>query len=584
MSKVGYITYMSLKHFFGLEGARRVPLLRAGFCNVVAIIAIAAFSASAQTAQRPTFNRPQTFDAQHYVIKASFDRVNKKVHGETTVRLKPLKSGFRTVELDAVDLAFEFVKLEASGSPLLYRTVPGKVIVTLDKDYGPDDNIGIVLKYTAQPKKGVYFVAAADNRSSQIWTQGEPDEARHWFPSFDFPSDKATTEQYITAEKGETVVANGEFLGKTDNGDNTETWRHKMPVPHSIYLVSFIIGKYVKVEDKYGDIPLGYYIYPGREQTARNAYGRTPEMMKVFEDLTGVKYPYNKYDQTVVATFQFGGMENITATTMADTEIMWADSDFGRNFAMDLVSHELAHSWFGNLVTCENWAELWLNEGFATFIEAAFREKAFGRADYMAKIRTDAANFFVDDAITRRRHGLYNLRAAEIDKLFDTAAVTYNKGGAVLHMLREQVGDENFWKALNTYLNRHKFGSVETTDLIKAMEETSGQELDWFFDQWVYGTGYPKLDVKRVYSARKKTLTLTVTQTQKIDPLIPSAFKLPVDLEIKTAHGTTSQKINIAKRVQVFTIKVDAKPTATTFDPDGKLVLMTVKQRPLAAI
>lgn len=554
------------------------------FLRPVFLLLSLATIASAQTAQRPNFNRPQTFDAQHYIIKASFDRVNKKVLGETTVRLKPLKAGFQTVELDAVDLAFESVKLEPSGSTLQYRIAPGKVIVTLDKDYGPEENVGIVLKYTALPKKGVYFVAAAENRSSQIWTQGEPDEARHWFPSFDFPSDKATTEQYITAEKGETVVGNGEFLGKADNGDNTETWHHKMPVPHSIYLVSFIIGKYVKVEDKYGDVPLGYYIYPGREQTARNAYGRTPDMMKVFEELTGVKYPYNKYDQTVVATFQFGGMENITATTMADTEIMWADSEFGRNFTMDLVSHELAHSWFGNLVTCENWAELWLNEGFATFMEAAYREKAFGRADYLAKVRSDAANFFVHDTVTRRRHGLFNLRAGEVDKLFDEAAVTYNKGGAVLHMLREQVGDEFFWKALNVYLNRHKFGSVETPDLIQAMEETSGQELNWFFDQWVYATGHPKLDVKRVYSVRKKTLTLTVTQTQKIDPLIPSAFKLPIDLEVKTARGTTSQKIDVAKRVQVFTIKVDAKPTATNFDPAGKLVLMTVKQRPLVAM
>jgi aminopeptidase N len=202
----------------------------------------------------------------------------------------------------------------------------------------------------------------------------------------------------------------------------------------------------------------------------------------------------------------------------------------------------------------------------------------------MAKVRTDAANFIVHDAITRRRHGLFNLRAGEVDKLFDESAVTYSKGGAVLHMLREQVGDVAFWKGANIYLNRHKFGSVETIDLLRAMEEASGQELDWFFDQWVYLTGYPKLDVKRVYSARKKTLTLTVTQTQKVDPLIPAAFKLPLDLEVKTARGTITQRLDISKRIQTFAIKVDGKPTKTTFDPAAKLVLMSVKERPLAAM
>ncbi len=570
---------MSLKHFFGLKGARRAPLLCALFCSI-AIVAVAVVSAGAQTVQRPNFNRPQTFDALHYVIRSSFDRANKKIFGETTVRLKPLAAGFRTVELDAVNLAFETAKLEETGAALQFKTSPGKVTVTLDRAYGPEEHVGIVLKYTAQPKKGVYFVAATSQHSAQIWTQGEPDEARHWFPSFDFPSDKATTEQFITADKDDTVIANGELLGKEDNGTK-RTWHYRMNVPHSIYLLSFVVGKYVKIEDKYGDVPLGYYIYPGKEQTARNAYSRTAEMMKVFEELTGVDYPYNKYDQTVVAAFQFGGMENITATTMADTEIMMADTDWGRSFTLDLVSHELAHSWFGNLVTCKNWAELWLNEGWATFLEAAYREKAFGREDYMAKVRTDAANFIVSDAVSRRRHGLFNLRAGEVDKLFDESGVTYSKGGAVLHMLREEIGDDAFWKGANIYLNRHKFGSVETSDLMKAMEEASGKDLDWFFEQWVFATGYPKLDVSRTYSARKKTLTVTVTQTQKIDPLIPATFRLPLEVEITTPRGTATQRLDVSKRIQTFTLKVDGKPGKTTFDPAGKLILMTVKERPL---
>ena len=552
-----------------------------------AVILFAAFSAVAQT-PRPKFNRPQSFDAQHYIIRASFDRANKKVIGDTSVSLKPLSSEFTTVELDSIDLNFESVKLEPAGVDLRYKTLPGKIVVTLDKAYGKDDLVTIRLKYTAVPKKGVYFVdAQRDNRgneihSAQIWTQGEPDEARHWFPSFDFPSDKATTEQYITAEKGETVVGNGELVARLQNSDETETWHYRMPVPLPVYLVSFVIGKYVKVEDKHNNIPLGFYIYPGREQTARNAYSDTAAMIKYFEEITGVDFPYNKYDQTVVAGFQFGGMENITATTMADTFIFLADTDFGRGEVMDLVSHELAHSWFGNLATCRNWAELWLNEGFATYMEAVFREHKYGREDYLRKVRADAGEFIIDDTINRKRHPLFNLRADRVSELFDNASTTYHKGGAVLHTLREQTGARAFWRGVNIYLNRHKFGSVESTDLRRAMEEAAGQDLGWFFDQWVYSGGLPKLTIRQIYNARSKTLTLVTMQTQKPDAITPAIFRLPLEIAIGGRPGEEkTEKVEITKRRQVFTFKVAAKPTSLAVDPELKIPVKRVDVRPL---
>ncbi|MBK8467272.1 MAG: M1 family metallopeptidase [Chloracidobacterium sp.] len=539
-----------------------------------AIIMVAAFSAIGQS-PRPNFNRPQTFDAQHYTIRASFDRVNKKVFGDTTVSLKPLAAGFRVVELDAVSLAFDSVKLESSGIDLQYKVVSDKISITLDKAYGPDDLISIRLKYTASPKKGVYFVAADEKHSSQVWTQGEAEEARHWFPSFDFPSDKATTEEYITAEKGETVIGNGELLDKIENENGTVTWHYKMPVPHSIYLVSFVIGKYTKIEDRHKETPLGFYVYPGKEGTALKAFGDTKKMLAVFEELTGVPFPFNKYDQTVVSQFKFGGMENITATTMSDTDIFIADFDFGKDIVTDLVSHELAHSWFGDLVTCRNWAELWLNEGFATYMEAAYLEKAVGRDSYLGKVRTDAAVFLVDDVVSRKRHALYNLRAGDADALFDNPAVTYNKGGVVLHMLREQVGTDIFWRAINVYLNRHKFANVESTDLQKVMEEVSGQNLKWFFDQWVYAAGVPQLKIGQTYNPRTKTLAVTITQTQKIDPITPTVFRLPLDISIKTTSGETAEKIDVSKRVQTFIFKT-ANPTEVLIDKDEKVPLKRV--------
>lgn len=556
----------------------------------VALILVSAFVSSYGQRPHVNFNRPQTFDAQNYTIRASFDASAKKVFGDTTVSLKPLKADFRVVELDAVDLVFESVKLDPSGIDLQYRADKGKVFVTLDKAYGPDDLISIRLKYSAKPDKGVYFVDAETandkvRHSSQIWTQGEAEEARHWFPSFDFPSDKATSEEYLTVDKGETVIGNGEFLGKSENADGTETWHYKMPVPHSTYLVSFVIGKYLKVEDRYKDILLGFYVYPEMEGTARRAFGDTKRMIGVYEELTGVPFPYNKYDQTIVSDFQFGGMENITATTMADTEIFLADVDIFRDdIVVDLVSHELAHSWFGDLVTCRNWAELWLNEGFATYMEAAYREKINGRADYIRAISSDAKEFLVDDAVNQNRYGLYNQTAADVGSLFDTAGVTYHKGGAVLHTLREQVGKENFWRALNIYLNRFKYSNVESTDLRMVMEEVSGQDLRWFFDQWVYGIGAPHLDVRPVYSPRTGKLRLTVTQTQKPAKDVPLAFRLPMEIEITTANGTSTQKIDISKRLETFTLKVEGRPTAIKLDPEDKLPIKIVKQSKLSVL
>ncbi|MBP7415165.1 MAG: M1 family metallopeptidase [Pyrinomonadaceae bacterium] len=554
------------------------------FSFTAAILFIAAFSSFAQIG-KPEFTRPQTFDVRHYSIRASFDRTKKMVLGDTTVSLSPLKADLRTVELDAVDIAFDSVTLD--GKPAQFKTVDGKVIVTLDKGYGPSDVIALQFKYTASPKKGVYFVDAESGRSAhsaQIWTQGEAEEARHWIPSYDFPSDKATTEEYLTVEKDETVIGNGELIGKESNANGTVTWHYKMPVPHSTYLISFVIGKYVKVEDKHGDIPLGFYVYPGREETAKRAFGDTAKMMAVFEELTGVKFPYNKYDQTIVAKFQFGGMENITATTMSDNEIFFADFDFGKSIVTDLVSHELAHSWFGDLVTCRNWAELWLNEGFATYMEAAYREKVNGREDYITKVRSDAGDFLVDDSINRKRHGLYNRRAADVNGLFDNAAITYNKGGAVLHMLREQVGTENFWKAVNIYLNRHKLADVESTDLKRAMEEVSGQDLGWFFDQWVYGISAPKLTVKPVYSTRTKTLKLTITQTQKPEAMVTSAFRMPMDIEIKAGRNTVTKPITVTKRVEIISIPSTSKPSEIVLDPNDKVILKTVRMLPITVV
>ncbi len=527
------------------------------------------------------FNRTKTFDVQHYKIQISFDRSKKQVFGDTTVSLKPLFDNFKTLELDAAGMTFESVRLENGSQELSYKLADEKISVELGKTYKKDELINIRLKYSCKPKKGIYFVAEKKDgkkiiHSEQIWTQGEPDEAHFWFPSYDFPDDKATSEQFITAKSDENVIANGEFIDKKENTDGTAVFHFQMPIPHSTYLTSFVIGKFSKTVEKYKNIPLGMYVYPGEETIIPLAFSDTTEMIRIFEEVTGVDFPYNKYDQTMVDNFQFGGMENITATTYSDKEIFLARFAFLRGYTVDLVSHELAHSWFGNLVTCKNWAELWLNEGFATYMEAVYRGKKYGQNAYTAKIREDAEIYLNGDAVNNTKHGLFNQTADETSKLFKYPNITYNKGSLVIHLLHETVGDEAFWKAINVYLNRHKFSNVESTDLKKVMEEVSGKNLEQFFKHWVYGVGHPKLNVDSVYNRTDKTLNITVSQTQKGDK-IPDVFIFPIEIFVQTKSGEKIEKVVIDKRSQKFSIKLDDTPTDMTLDKNAKMPLFTFK-------
>jgi aminopeptidase N len=427
----------------------------------------------------------------------------------------------------------------------------------------------------------VYFVPEKKDgkkivHSEQIWTQGEPDEARFWFPAYDFPDDKATSELLITARSDEDVISNGELVEKKENGDGTAVFHYKMAVTHSSYMTSFVIGKYSKTADVYKNIPLGIYVYPGEESVIPLAFSDTKEMFRIFEEVTGVNYQFNKYDQTIVDNFVFGGMENITATTFSDKEIFLARFAHLRGFTLDLVSHERAHSWFGNLVTCRNWAELWLNEGFATYMEAVFRGKMYGKGAYAAKIREDANIYLYGDAVNNYKHGLFNLTANRTDRLFKYPNITYNKGSLVIHLLRENVGEEAFWKAVNIYLNRYKYSNVETTDLKKAMEEVSGKNLDTFFKQWVYGIGHPKLEIEPVYNSQTKTLNLTISQTQKGER-VPEVFNFPMEIFIKTESGERIERVLIDNKTQTFSFNSDEKPLDIILDKNTKMPLFEAK-------
>jgi len=515
----------------------------------------------------------RTYDVLHYVIRTRFNVPDKTVIGDETITLKPLSEGFTTLALDASDMKIESVMLSESNTPLQFQQPPDKLLIELDRPYGPTDSLSLRIQYRAKPRRGLYFVAARQgenvSKPAQIWTQGEPEDNHRWFPCYDYPDDKATTEQYITTGSNEIAISNGALVETINNADGTRTFHWVMRQPHSTYLTSLVVGDYVKLTDAYKNISLEYYTYRGTEKTALRAFSATPEMMRLFTNLFKYEYPYDKYAQTIVQAFFFGGMENITATTHADSEILYSTGEAGLEATQDLISHELSHSWFGDLVTCKSWKHLWLNEGFATFMEAVFKEHKSGRDEYLRLMNENARLYLSEDQSRYRRPIVYD-RYRTPSELFD--ATLYQKGGFIIHMLREVVGDEIFWKAVNRYLNEFKHESVETSDLQRVFEETSGRRLDWFFDQWVYKAGFPELRVRYSYNRLSKLLTLNVTQTQTPDALTPAVFRLPVEIEIATARGTRTERIEINARTQQFTFKLDGKPRLIRFDKRSSIL------------
>jgi len=519
---------------------------------------------------------PRTYDAQHYLIRTHFDVPNKTVIGDETVSLKPLAANFNSFALDAANMNIESVMLEGKNVPLRFTASTDKLTINLDRAYAPADTIAVRIRYRATPPRGLYFVSPAPSNSAdrpskpaQIWTQGEPEDNHYWFPCYDFPDDKATSEQFITVPQNQIAISNGALLDKKANNDGTQTFHWAMSKPHSSYLISLIVGDYAKVTDAYKNVAVEYYTYHNTETDARRNFGKTPQMIQWFSEALRYEYPYSKYAQTVVAGFIFGGMENITATTQADNEILHRVDEEPQISADNLVSHELSHQWFGDLVTCKDWSHAWLNEGFATFMEASFKEHEAGHDAYLFELRNDARTYMREDTARYRRPLVYNRYRVPID-LFD--ATLYQKGALVLHMLRGVVGDEIFWKALNNYLKENEYRNVETTDFQRAFEKQSNRKLDWFFDQWVTKAGYPELRVRYVYDDATKKLTLSVAQTQTPDDITPAVFRLPAEIELATANSSRTERIEITQREQSFTFSMDGEPRMIRFDKDSRII------------
>src|SRR5712692_755291 len=518
----------------------------------------------------PKWARDRSADIKHIKLEVALDFEAKTISGTATHRLAAITGPLERLEFDATELAIRAVR--AGGEPASFETADGKLRIALPRALRAGEEIEIAIDYGGQPRRGLYFVGpdeAYPHKPVEAWTQGEDEDSRYWFPCYDYPNDRTTSEVIATVPEKFTAISNGALMATSaDAAAKTRTFHWRHDIPHSTYLITLAAGEFVMIEERAGDIPVTYYVHPGREDDARRAFGNTPRMIQFFERVIGVPYPYAKYAQVAVSDFIFGGMENTSATTQtADT---LHDARAHLDFKSDpLVAHELAHQWWGDLLTCRDWAHAWLNEGFATYFEALWCEENLGPDEFAWNVRQDREGYLDEDANHYRRPIVCNRYRTPIE-LFDRHL--YEKGSLVLHMLRRITGDDLFYKSLNLYCTRHRGGNVITQDLQHAFEDTTGRNLDWFFDQWVYKEGHPEIEVSSSFDDKKKLLSITVKQTHKAEGTT-AAFKFPVTIALMDAGGVeVRHRVEIKEREQVFNFVLAEAPKAVRFDPEHDIV------------
>jgi aminopeptidase N len=562
----------------GLTTLRRAAVL-------VLALTISARSACADLELTAPFDGPVRFarvspvDFLHLRAELRPDFSSRSVEGRVTHRMRARSELVGMLILDAVSMTVSEINADAAQS-VTHRVFDDRIEIDLDPPLARDEEFEIVIAYRCRPRKGVYFIDSSEvypDRPRQIWTQGETEETRHYIPCFDAPSERLTTELLITVPSDMDVLSNGLRISDDDHGDGTRTVHWRQDEPHVSYLISFAAGRYEKLVDSWDGIPISSWHYPGDAERARVSFGETAAMMEFFSAAFG-RYPWPKYDQVVVRDFVAGGMENTTATTLTDNTLHEA-SDVPFESSRGLVAHELAHQWFGDLVTCRDWADVWLNESFATFCEALYVEHAHGRDEAQMVRSSQARAYLGENRRYRRPISCRTYRAS--NDVFDSHS--YAKGGRVLEMLRDRLGDEIFRRAVRAYLTTHAHQSVDARQFERALEEASGESLGAFFEQWIHRGGHPKFTVGESYDADRHRLTLRVAQTQTVDRVTP-LFRAPVEIGIHFSGGEEQvERIEVSKAEESFTFVVPTRPSFVRFDRRGVILMELEHEKNSAA-
>jgi aminopeptidase N len=514
----------------------------------------------------PHYAPDRTLDTEHIRLEVALNFARKSLSGTCTAMLRALADDVTTMTLDAV--GFRNLRIHSRQRAVQHAYDGRQIKVSWKEPLLRGEKIELAVSYlVVKPKLGLHFTGSDKHypaKPVQVWTQGEDQYNHFWFPCHDAPQERMTTEVLVTVPEKMTAVSNGALIGVTNHrAQRTRTFHWKHNLPHSPYLVSLAVGEFSLIKDHWRKVPVLYYVTPGREDDARRAFGKTPKMIDFFSRKLGVPYPYAKYSQVAAIDFIYGGMENTSCTT--ETAFTLHDERAHLDFSSDpLVAHELAHQWFGDLVTCKDWSHAWLNESFATYFEALFKEHDLGYDEFMYELFGNAQTYFDEDK-DRYRRPIVTHTYKNPNDMFDRHL--YEKGSLVLHMMRGLLGERAFWRSMNLYLTQHRAQGVETTDLINAIQDATGKNLRAFFDQWIFKAGHPEYKVRTWWNVKEKKAYLRVVQTHTVNGET-GLFSMPIEFAFYVGGRVQRFKETVEKKEHLFSYKLPSEPELALFDPD----------------
>jgi aminopeptidase N len=522
------------------------------------------------------YARDRRIDIEHLKLDVTPDFAKRTVAGIMTMDFKPIGMPLEKLELDAVDL--HVVKVTVIGAQVSDREITeDKIILTFTKPVPPETKVSVSIGYHAQPERGLYFRTPEMGYKpgdTQVWSQGEADLHRFWFPCYDYPNERFSSEVICHVPAGMETVSNGVLLSKKEVAGGLTTWHWRQDKPHVNYLIALAAGFFHKIEDKAGELPLALLVPPSQKDLAGNAFVDTRKIIEFYNREIGVPFPWDKYYQVYCLDFLAGGMENTSCTFQAAGLLFDSSTEQLRTLHW-LDSHETAHQWFGDLVTCRDWSHLWLNEGFASYYTILYENEKAGADAMKYMLWKDAEDVFKANDLRPTVWRDYG----DPMQQFDTRV--YPKGAWILHMLRSQLGPDLYRKAIKTYIERHRNGIVGTDDLHDVIGEVSGLSFDQFFDQWLYHGGVPELKIDYAWDASTKQAKITVKQTQKItDQVRLFRLPLPVSFSIAGQNESLRFKMDVHQAEEEFYFHLPAQPELVRIDPDYTLLAKISFQPP----
>ncbi|MDB9777777.1 M1 family aminopeptidase [Polaribacter sp.] len=521
---------------------------------------------------------------EHTKLKVDFNFKEKQLNGEAWITLKPYFFSTNKLILDAKGMIIHQVMLKDKKLDFNYDNF--ELRIDLPKKYTKEESYTLYIKYTARPEKvkqkgsaainsakGLYFINADGtdrNKPTQIWTQGETEASSCWFPTIDSPNQKSSQEIYMTVPNQYQTLSNGVLVSQIKDGANrTDYW--KFDQKHAPYLFFMGVGKFEVIKDVYKNIPIEYYVEKEYAPYAKDIFGDTPEMIGFFSTLLGIEYPWNKYSQIVVRNYVSGAMENTTAVVHGDQAYQKPGQLIDENTHENTIAHEIFHHWFGNYVTAESWANLSLNESFANYSEYLWREHKYGKQEANAHLFENNLAYLNGPNSDKN---LVRFNYSNKEDLFDL--VSYNKGGAILHMLRNYLGDTAFFKGLNLYLTENKYKSAEVHQLRLAFEKLTGKDLNWFFNQWFFGANHPQIEVSYDYNIIQNKVTVNIIQLQT------EKFKFPFAIDIYENVIPRREHVFVDGNDASFTFSYRKQPDFIQVNADGVLLCEITENKVLS--